>query len=128
MEELITTAFQRGHRAGMAIEGWSNVNKMHIEGVILTAGPATFPLDAPEAYFEHHGIAVACGWEYFLTEAYPKYKFFYHVSDDAGQCARARRILALRHPHMLLMRFWAHQINLMVKALIWLSDFKEVCK
>ena len=73
MEELIATAFQRGHLAGMAIDGWLNVNKMHIEGVILTAGPATFPLDAPEADFEHHGIAVARGWEYFLTEAYPKY-------------------------------------------------------
>ena len=77
---------------------------MHIEGVILTAGLATFPLDAPEADFKHHGIAVARGWEYFLTEAYPKYKLFCHVSDDAGQCARARRIFDLRHPHMLLMR------------------------
>ena len=35
----------------MAIDGWPNVNKMHIEGVILTAGLATFPLDAPEAEF-----------------------------------------------------------------------------
>ena len=128
MEELIATAFQRGHRAGMEIDGGSNVNKMHIEGVIIKAGPATFTLDAPEADFEHHSIAVARGWEYFLTKDYPRYKFFYHVSDDAGQCARARRILALRHPHMLLMRCWAHQINFMVKDLLGISDFKEVCK
>ena len=33
-------------------------------------------------------------------------------------CSRARRILALRHPRMLLMRCWAHQIDLMVKALL----------
>ena len=52
MEELIATDFQRGHRAGMAIEGWSNVNKMHIEDVILTDVPATFPLDAPESDFD----------------------------------------------------------------------------
>ena len=128
MEEMISLAFKKGHRAGLAIDGWSNVNKMHIEGVILTAGVASFPLDAPEADFEHHGIAVARGWETFLCTAYPKYTFCYHVSDDAGQCARGRRILALRHPYMLLMRCWAHQVNLMVKALLGLSDFKEVCK
>ena len=44
----------------MFLDGWSDVNKLHIEGVILTAGSAaTCALDAKEAGFEHHGIAVA---------------------------------------------------------------------
>ena len=47
MEELIATDFQRGHRAVMAIYGWSNVNKMHIECVILTSGASSGKVAGP---------------------------------------------------------------------------------
>ena len=64
MEELIASALRKGHRAGMVLDDWLNINKLHIEGVILTAGSAaTCALDAKEADFEHHGISVARGWE-----------------------------------------------------------------
>ena len=53
-------------------------------------------------------------------------ELFYFCSDDAGQCARARRILSLRYPYIIWTRCWAHQINLMVKALLKSSSFKEV--
>ena len=62
MEELIASVLRKGHRAGMVLVGWSDVNKLHIEGVIITAGSAaTCALDAKEADFEQHGIAVARG-------------------------------------------------------------------
>ena len=92
MEELIDSALRKGHRAGMVLDGWQDVNKLHIECVILTAGSAaTCALNAKEAYFEHHGILVARGCESFLS-AYSYYTFQYHFSDDAGQCARATKI------------------------------------
>lgn len=37
------------------------------------------------------------------------------VTDDAGQCGRARRISALRWPKMVFLRCFAHDINNLVK-------------
>ena len=55
MEELIASALRKGNLSGMVLDGWSDVNKLHIEGVIITAGSAaTCALDSKEAYFEHH--------------------------------------------------------------------------
>ena len=70
---------------------------------------------------------MARGWESFLS-TYPDYTFSYHLYDDAGQCASAHCILDLRHPHMIFQRCWAHQINLMVKALLGLKVFRDACK
>ena len=62
MEELIASALRKGYQAGMVLDGWSDVNKLNIEGVIITAGSAaTCALNAKEADFEHHGIEVARG-------------------------------------------------------------------
>jgi hypothetical protein len=40
------------------------------------------------------------------------------VTDNAGNCARARRILALRWPKIVFLFCYAHQINLLVKDVI----------
>jgi hypothetical protein len=34
--------------------------------------------------------------------------------DNAGQCARVRRICALRFPRMILLHSLAHQVNLVL--------------
>lgn len=106
-----------------------NVRKIHIEGVILKAGDEFFALQADQADYEHDGMAVARGWEVLIIRVGDEYHgLYYFLSDDAGQCSRARRILALRHPHMIWMRCWAHQINLMVHSLIKNAGFAAVCK
>jgi len=33
------------------------------------------------------------------------------ITDNAGACARARRILALRFPDMVFLPCWAHQVR-----------------
>ncbi len=43
------------------------------------------------------------------------------VTDKAGNCARARRILALRWPKIVFLLCYAHQINLLVKDIITTS-------
>ncbi|CAK9858545.1 unnamed protein product [Sphagnum jensenii] len=51
------------------------------------------------------------------------------VTDNAGNCARARRILALRWPKIIFMFCYAHQINLLVKDVIatsWQSTISQV--
>ena len=35
--------------------------------------------------------------------------------DEAGHCARAKRILSLRYPHRYFGKCYAHQVNLIVK-------------
>ncbi|ETL32929.1 hypothetical protein L916_14553 [Phytophthora nicotianae] len=40
------------------------------------------------------------------------------VRDDAGQCDRARRILALRHPRIAFIHGFAHDINNLVKSVL----------
>jgi len=37
------------------------------------------------------------------------------VTDDVGQCQRAKRILSVRFPHMYFGKCYAHQVNLIVK-------------
>ena len=37
-------------------------------------------------------------------------------TDDAGQCARAKRILSLRFPALYFGRCYAHQVHLIVKG------------
>lgn len=40
------------------------------------------------------------------------------VTDNAGQCGRARRILALRYPNIAFMYCFAHDVNNLVKAVL----------
>jgi hypothetical protein len=51
----------------------------------------------------------------------------YFCSNNAGQCARARHILALQIPHIIWMFCWAHQVNLMVGHLMSKSTFAYIC-
>jgi hypothetical protein len=43
------------------------------------------------------------------------------VIDNVGNCARTRRILALRWPKIVFLFYYAHQINLLVKNVITTS-------
>lgn len=47
------------------------------------------------------------------------------ITDNAGQCGRARRILALRWPQIIFMFCFAHDINNLVKAVLK-STFRDV--
>ena len=124
----IKSKLAKGHLAGIIVVTWMNVAKVHLEGVILKAGDGFFALQADQADFEHHGIAVARGWEAIILSCNDHNDIRFFLSDDAGQCSRTRHILALCHPHMIFMRCWAHQINLKVRTLLELAGFAAVCK
>jgi hypothetical protein len=111
------------------VDGWEAIDKSHIEGVLLKAGQETFLLTAVPPGSEHHGIAVATIWEEIVeTHAKAHMQWLrYLCSDNAGQCARAQRILALQQPHIIWMFCWAHQVNLMVDHFMSKSTFAGVC-
>jgi hypothetical protein len=86
------------------------------------------------------GVYVASSWESIIqnTQAFLNNKvapndnhdhlIHYFVSDDAGQCGKARRVLALRYPGMIFMMCWAHQVNLMVSQIIQRAGIMETLK
>ncbi|OWZ15869.1 hypothetical protein PHMEG_00010426 [Phytophthora megakarya] len=47
-------------------------------------------------------------------------------TDDAGQCSRARRILALRWSHLTFLKCFAHDVNNLVKIALCTSPFRGV--
>jgi hypothetical protein len=51
--------------------------------------------------------------------------FRYFLSEDIGNCSRARNILALRHPSMLWLRCWVHQLQAMVQKLLHTAVLKQ---
>ena len=51
--------------------------------------------------------------------------FSYLCTDDAGNQARGRRIVALRHPYMIFIHRFAHHVNLIVKDLLGDAEFLE---
>lgn len=118
----------RGHYIGLLVDGWETNNKHSLEGVMLKSGPLSFLLTSVDPGTDHHAIAVATLWESIIFNNAGAHlnRLRYFLSDDAGQCARARRILALRHPHILWTKCWAHQVNLMVGKLMTRSSFASV--
>ena len=51
--------------------------------------------------------------------------FSYLCTNDAGNQARGLRIFALRHPYMIFIHFFSHQVNLIVKDLLGDAEFVE---
>ena len=118
-----------GRNAGFVSDGWKYASKKHVDGLILTLGCFTFAIDSIKGDSEHDRIAVARGIEKIITKLeagydvnsegwWPPIPIKYYCSDDVGQQERARQILVQRLPHILWVRCYAHQINLMVKALL----------
>ena len=111
-----------GHFFGIVVDGWEMINKVHIQGMMVNAGVKTFMLSIFKEGSSHHALVIAKTWEEDMLESKTLMPFAdqvkYFVSDDAGQCARARRILSLCHPHIMFHQCWAHQVNLTVDQLI----------
>ena len=130
IKQRIAAALRQDFRIGLIVDGWVDVNRCHIDGYILKVGGEDSPLCAIEASAEGHAIAVAKDWESLIVDGHADIPgaICYLVSDDAGACSRARRILKLRHPHVVFVMCWAHQINLMVKHLLQGSEFSEWAK
>eukprot|EP00171_Calliarthron_tuberculosum_P003485 IDg3485t1 len=98
-------------------------NKQHVEGVTVKVGRNVFPFECANPRSDHDGCRVARNWEKILNDL--PYGWTYFCSDDAGQCGRARRILALRHPDRFIRFCWSHRSKLTVKVILNTSTFKE---
>ncbi|KAG6977565.1 hypothetical protein JG688_00000161, partial [Phytophthora aleatoria] len=73
----------------------------------------------------HDGIAIAEQMESVMEKMMSD--GWSVVTDNAGQCGRARRILSLRWPQISFQICFAHDLNNLVKAVLK-SDFSVVTK
>ncbi|EEY70434.1 uncharacterized protein PITG_05849 [Phytophthora infestans T30-4] len=96
--------------------------QLSLFGVLLTYGL----LPAGD---EHHGIAIAKQLEQVLEQAQEEnWRFGAIITDNAGQCGRARRILALRWPNIVLFLF-STSVNLLnASSSKWLPRARRMMK
>ena len=100
------------------------IAKEHILGVVIKVNEMWLPHDDAIGIGnvikddEHDGIAVAKQIELGFRNSEKKFgiKFSCACTGDAGQCARAKRILSFRFPNMYFGKCYAHQVHLIVKG------------
>ncbi|GMF53666.1 unnamed protein product [Phytophthora fragariaefolia] len=74
----------------------------------------------------HDGLAIVQQMENVIEELLAsEWKVGAVVTDNAGQCGRARHILALRYPKIAFVHCFAHDINNLVKAILK-TVFKQI--
>ena len=120
---FISKAKGKGYLRSIAIDGWKDQSKRHIEGIVNMFGPESYLEPSEVNGSDHHGIAVAKSMEDIYVSRQDD--LWSCVTDEAGQVSRAKRIIGLRYPHFLFNKCWAHQTNLMVNALLSLPEFKS---
>uniref|UniRef100_K3XCR3 DUF659 domain-containing protein n=1 Tax=Globisporangium ultimum (strain ATCC 200006 / CBS 805.95 / DAOM BR144) TaxID=431595 RepID=K3XCR3_GLOUD len=77
----------------------------------------------------HDGVAIAQELDTILCQAREEqWDVGAVVTDDAGQCGRARRILALRWPNIAFLHCFAHDINNLVKAVLKTTFRHVACR
>lgn len=113
-DDNILKATEDGRYLSIIVDGWEGVDRQHLLGVIMKAGSKMLLMGAIPEGSVHHACATAKEWEECLlldksTNGGRHLKYF--LTDNAGNCAKARRILALRFPHIVFTHCWAHQVN-----------------
>ncbi len=108
-----------GKRVNFLSNAWENIAKTHILGVILSLAGLCVTFGTFTYGSRHDGLAIAEHLESILLLMIAQgWDVGAIVTDNAGNCARARRILALRWPKIVFLFCYAHQINLLVKDII----------
>lgn len=115
--------FKDGCNANFICDGWEDGSKTHILGCIVQVLDNWISYDEALGegniitQDEHHGIATARMIESAFLKVANDLGIVIKcvITDDAGQCQRAKRILSLRFPQMYFGKCYAHQINLVVK-------------
>lgn len=98
---------------------WQNIAKQHLLGCQLSLYGVVMTYALLPTGSEHHAIALARQMEDVLVEMQERgWNVGAIVTDNAGQCGRARRILALRWPQICFLRCFAHDINNIVKTVL----------
>jgi hypothetical protein len=107
----IRKVVDRGVRPALSCDGWMNITKTHILGIVLSAGKESTCYGSRFCGSEHNGVVIAKEMEELIIQIQKDgWNIGSVCTDDAGQCSRARRILQLRHPNIHFESCQAHQM------------------
>ncbi|KUF95147.1 ALA-interacting subunit 3 [Phytophthora nicotianae] len=129
-DEVKGLQLRSGGRANFLSDGWQDVGKRHLLGAhIGLFGSFTtlglFPTETQRL----DGLALASRMEKIMEDAEEDgWEIGGVITDDAGNCGRARRILALRWPKVVFLKCFAHDLNNLVKKILSLECFRKVSK
>ena len=98
--------------ATLLLDGWKSVDNKHLLGSSVAVVNRLAILETTQEGSEHDGLAVARDMELLIIKAHlrEEIRLGAVTTDDAPQCARARRIMALRFSELIFLPCWAHQI------------------
>lgn len=106
-------------RVNILSDVWQNVSKEHLLGSQISLFGCVMTDSLTEVGADHDGISIARDLEGLIVDASDNgWIVGALVTDDAGQCAKARRILALRWTPVVFLRCFAHDINNLVKQVL----------
>jgi hypothetical protein len=108
-----------GVKANLLSDGWQNVSKVHLFGSQLSLFGEVVVFGVDRVGDRHDGLAIAEQMEQVLLRAKDRgVSVGAAITDDAGQCARARKILGPRWTDVVFVKCFAHDVNNLVKAVL----------
>jgi hAT family C-terminal dimerisation region len=123
---LRTKQSESGGRINFLSDVWKNVSRDHLLGCQLSLFGLVTSFAVEPAGDKHDGINIAKLLEGVIKDAIIQgWNIGSVITDDAGQCGKARRILTLRWPKVAFLRCFAHDINNLVK-LVLRTSFRDV--
>jgi hypothetical protein len=118
-EELLARQQSTGGRVNLLSDVWQNVAKQHLLGCHLSLFGTIVNYGLFPTTSRHDGIAIAQQLESIvMTAMLENWLIGAIVTDNAGQCGKARRILAPRWIQIVFLHCFAHDINNLVKAVL----------
>ncbi|EEY67332.1 uncharacterized protein PITG_04340 [Phytophthora infestans T30-4] len=112
-------AVQSGGRVNFLSDVWETIAKQHVLGCMVTLFGCVMNYGLRPTGDRHDGLAIAEQMEEVIEDLLASgWNVGAVVTDNAGQCGRARRILALRYPKFAYIHCFAHDINNLVKAVL----------
>lgn len=118
-ETLRALQEETGGRINILSDVWKNISKEHLLGVQLTLFGVVLTYSLEPCDDRHDGLSTAEDLETIIKRAIKDgWSIGACVTDNAGQCGRARRILAIRWPNIVFIICFAHDVNNLVRSVL----------
>eukprot|EP00170_Pyropia_yezoensis_P002135 contig_9020_g2139 len=116
----VVRLLQGSARATLMLDGCKRSNNTHVLGAVLGIAEERLVLDSEDEGHQHDGISTAAATAGFIDRlaGEGEIRVGCGCTDDAGQCGRARSILALRYPALIFLRCLAQQVNLLMRHVL----------
>ena len=97
----------------MTVDGWMTISKDHVDAVLVEMMEMSFQFKLEAGGSSHTGVEFARKLIFWMVEVEDKVKCFVCsvCTDNAGQCAKGRRIVAYYMPWIIVFPCFGHQVS-----------------